>query len=101
MNLPDLIRSFYRNLKNSFKNEKRHIEKADFVSGKDQIETKNDKISSSCCNCVNYYLKTRIQLNQHLQKMNSIEVKNSKKCESMTKMLEKELNLLENIHHFN
>ena len=88
------------NMKNSFKNEKRHIEKANFVSGKDQLETKMNKMSSKSCNCGNYYLKTRIQLNQHLQKINLMESKNSKKCESLTKMLEKELNYLQNIHHF-
>ena len=87
-------------MKNSFKNEKRHIEKANFVAGKDQLETRRNKMSSSSCNCVNYYLKTRIQLNQHLQKINLMENKNSKKCESLTKMLEKELNFLENILHF-
>ena len=88
------------NIKKSFKNENCHIEKANFVSGKDQLETKRNKMSSSSCNCMNYYLKTRIQLNQHLQKINLMESKNSKKCESLTTMLEKELNFLENIHHF-
>ena len=97
MNLPDLIRSFYSNMKNCFKNEKRHTEKANFVSGKDQLET---KMSTSNCNCGNYYLKTRIQFNQQLQKVILMEGKDSKKCESLTKMLDKELNLLKNIHHF-
>ena len=87
-------------MKNSFKNERRRIEKADIVSGRDQLETKHDNMSSSSCNCVNYYLKSRIQLNQHLQKINLMESKNSKKCESLTKMLDKELSLLKNIHQF-
>ena len=87
-------------MKNSFMNEKRIIKRVDFVSGNDKIETENNKMSSSSCNCVNYYLKTRIQFNQQLQKINLAESKNLKNCESLTKMLEKELNLLENIHHF-
>ena len=100
--MPELVRSFYMKLKNTFGKEKQQIRNTVCIDDgrrnvTDQINSTNGKKLSDECSCIKLYLNSRIQFNRTLQKINAPKGENTKQCLVLKEILDKELYSLENM----